>query len=1021
MKIPDRLAELLEKDDGLFGAVKTTLDHFEKWLGRNQMVFFPEFSDHGVNHVESVMQSAAALIRDEAWKHLTAQDSAACILSILLHDCAMHLSENGFQLLISGSQEWKPESRYFGFQGTDWKAEWEKFLSEASRFDDQKLIDLFGKSEPVSRPPDDSSEWTASHKLLIGEFLRRHHGTLAHEIALAGVPGPNAYRLRLNPLPDGMIDIIGLLAWSHTRPIREGTDRLERGGRKDWRGVHAPFLMGLLRVADYLKIDAPRAPGEILQVRSLRSPLSRQEWAKHEAVKEIKRHESDQECQWVDAEPKDVKTFLALQRLFKDIQAELDATWALWGEVYGVHPDLRNLGIRIRRIRSTLDDLTEFEKKVDFIPVHASFRTATAEMLKLMVGPLYGEHPSYGVRELIQNAVDACLERDDFTRQRGLNTLDLADLPADVVVTLEEDETGGGWLTVEDSGIGMTRDVILNYFLTAGASFRASERWHELHTTENKPRVTRSGRFGVGLLAAFLLGSEIEVSTRHVTEQRCNGIEFSCRLEDREIELRHKERSIGTTIRARINKETMEELIGHPPYGAMWDWYTLANPKVLRRIKRHRPEENLTGSTLGPESLVELPQGHLLPAPGEELLPVEWRRLTHPQFDDVQWTWGGPDLVCNGIRVGQWNLKNIVSVVYTPLCAPFDFPPSVGPELRGPSLSFFDSRGNVPINLNRTNLSGPLPMEIDEALARAVCRDILAFFLVKTPESLASCINYLVMSDGYHEEDEGLTHPALKVTLSSVPFWHWIAWASDGILIAEPQILRMARPLSAWFFPRPPEGFTSRYMDSLMVTSSRQVGSFVSRPKYTPYSFWPDSSKAIDRWMDAIMQAPTSSVDGPSSGSWDTDQAWLNAWGHFESGSRAGLTPATLWADRLSGQYSSFEHRNLSDNVVLFWKGENPEEWLDLPELSAVELRNDTDVVGFWKLADPEGPELPLSPVGKMWKDLFGQPVIPFDLKARREQLAHAYEELAEEIARWEEAGTYELGRRRQKGSPESS
>jgi molecular chaperone HtpG len=93
--------------------------------------------------------------------------------------------------------------------------------------------------------------------------------------------------------------------------------------------------------------------------------------------------------------------------------AELDETWAVLGEVYGEGRKLRELGIRVRRIRSTLDDLAEFRKTVTYVPELARFRTSDAKILKLMVGPLYNEDPSYGVRELLQNAIDACLERED--------------------------------------------------------------------------------------------------------------------------------------------------------------------------------------------------------------------------------------------------------------------------------------------------------------------------------------------------------------------------------------------------------------------------------------------------------------------------------------------------------------------------------------------------------------------------------------------------------------------------------
>ena len=47
-------------------------------------------------------------------------------------------------------------------------------------------------------------------------------------------------------------------------------------------------------------------------------------------------------------------------------------------------------------------------------------------MLKLMVGPLYGENPSYGIRELMQNAIDlADLESRDHLQHRSLERPDL--------------------------------------------------------------------------------------------------------------------------------------------------------------------------------------------------------------------------------------------------------------------------------------------------------------------------------------------------------------------------------------------------------------------------------------------------------------------------------------------------------------------------------------------------------------------------------------------------------------------
>ncbi len=170
----------------------------------------------------------------------------------------------------------------------------------------------------------------------------------------------------------------------------------------------------------------------------------------------------------------------------------------------------------------------------------AAFEAADADLLSLMVGPLYGNKPEIGVRELLQNSVDACRELQDFLQQRPeFPKPDWVDLNGDVTITLrEEPEKKAGWFEIVDRGIGMTADVVRNYFLRAGASFRRSDAWRDLHETAlGKARVMRSGRFGVGVLASFLLGDVVEVSTRHVEAAPDEGIAFKATVDAEEIEL----------------------------------------------------------------------------------------------------------------------------------------------------------------------------------------------------------------------------------------------------------------------------------------------------------------------------------------------------------------------------------------------------------------------------------------------------------------------------------------------------
>lgn len=267
MRIPLQLEALLKGDDRLHGSVLTSLGEFEPWLRLSGTPFFPEYTDHSDRHVYEVLQTLSSLIRDNAWSALTPADAAMLCFATLLHDSAMHLSEDGFTLLIKG-QGWCPSLP----DEEPWAEMWTDFLSEASRFDGAKLVELFGNTEPVHRPSNNPLHWQLRDRLLIGEFVRRHHARLAHEIAVSGVPGSGGDPLSLRGLPSDLADLAGLIARSHGMELRNCVTHLSKTDERAYKGVHSVFLMALLRVGDYLQMQAERAPQQVLRVKKLRSP-----------------------------------------------------------------------------------------------------------------------------------------------------------------------------------------------------------------------------------------------------------------------------------------------------------------------------------------------------------------------------------------------------------------------------------------------------------------------------------------------------------------------------------------------------------------------------------------------------------------------------------------------------------------------------------------------------------------------------------------------------------------------------
>ena len=164
----------------------------------------------------------------------------------------------------------------------------------------------------------------------------------------------------------------------------------------------------------------------------------------------------------------------------------------------------------------------------------------------------------------------------------------------------------------------------------------------------------RSGQFGVGALAAFLIGSEVDVrSTRHLTTDPNDGLTFKPTIEADAIELTRVNRPVGTTVRVRIsdprvwkslsnddNYELDESGVAFRESGVdTWDWYCLAHPKVERLLVKPSPgtKTDVIDSRLKQEySLTN----------ANSALSHRWRRVRHRGYKDIQWSYWERPVPC---------------------------------------------------------------------------------------------------------------------------------------------------------------------------------------------------------------------------------------------------------------------------------------------------------------------------------------------------------------------------------------
>ncbi|OPX57108.1 molecular chaperone HtpG [Oceanospirillum multiglobuliferum] len=134
------------------------------------------------------------------------------------------------------------------------------------------------------------------------------------------------------------------------------------------------------------------------------------------------------------------------------------------------------------------------------------FQTEVKQLLHLMIHSLYSNKEIF-LRELISNASDAC----DKLRYEALENDSLYDGQPDLQVKIVAD-TDNNTLSISDSGIGMTRQEVIDHLGTIAKSGTA-EFLGKL-TGDQKKDSQLIGQFGVGFYSSFIVADEVEVITR---------------------------------------------------------------------------------------------------------------------------------------------------------------------------------------------------------------------------------------------------------------------------------------------------------------------------------------------------------------------------------------------------------------------------------------------------------------------------------------------------------------------------
>jgi len=179
------------------------------------------------------------------------------------------------------------------------------------------------------------------------------------------------------------------------------------------------------------------------------------------------------------------------------------------------------------------------------------FKAETQQLLNILIHSLYTEREIF-LRELISNASDA-LARMDFVMLTDREVLD-PEAPLEIHIRTDEEE---GMLIIEDSGIGMTREELVDNLGTIARS--GAKAFVEAAKEGDRDISDIIGQFGVGFYSAFMVAEWIRVVSRSYQPEAKATTWYATGEDTYTLESADRENR-GTEVRIKLKEDAKEFL-----------------------------------------------------------------------------------------------------------------------------------------------------------------------------------------------------------------------------------------------------------------------------------------------------------------------------------------------------------------------------------------------------------------------------------------------------------------------------
>lgn len=179
-----------------------------------------------------------------------------------------------------------------------------------------------------------------------------------------------------------------------------------------------------------------------------------------------------------------------------------------------------------------------------------AFQAEVKQLMRLMVHSLYSNREIF-LRELVSNASDA----NDRLRFEALARPELLQGGAELEIRIAVDP-GARTLTITDTGIGMSRDEVIENLGTIARS--GTGEFLSRLSGDQRRDAQLIGQFGVGFYSAFIVADEVTVTSRRADASPDQGVQWVSdgQGEYRVATAQRAER--GTTVELKLKPDALE-------------------------------------------------------------------------------------------------------------------------------------------------------------------------------------------------------------------------------------------------------------------------------------------------------------------------------------------------------------------------------------------------------------------------------------------------------------------------------